>query len=167
MPASKEIREILEYLEGRKDCAVFGGFAQFAHVSVKYSPDVDVYVKSLKLLNKITKEFVGKGWKNYERAKNEREVWSRLEKKGTNFDIAYSKRALKFFFDDSIAIKVHGYKIYFISKEALFLSKMRLLLSKERTSEKRKRDLEAVIRLQKKIDKKKTVELASKLSRGK
>jgi hypothetical protein len=135
-------------------------------VGVKYSPDVDVYVKSLKILDKMTKEFIKKGWKNYERAKNEREVWSRLEKKGTNFDIACSRKALKFFFDDRVAIKAHGYKIYFISKEALFLSKMRLLLSKERTLEKRKRDFEAVIRLHKKIDKKKAIALASKLSQG-
>lgn len=164
MPANKEIREIIGYLESRKDCAVFGGFAQFAHVGVKHSPDVDVYTKSLNILNEITKDFIGKGWKNYERSKNERRIGSRLRKKGTNFDIVCSKRASKFFFGDAVKIRVYGHRISFISKEALFLSKIRLLSSKDRTMEKRKRDLEAVMKLQKKIDLKKTVKLASRLN---
>jgi len=167
MPANKEIMEILGYLEGRKDCAVFGGFAQFAHVGVKHSPDVDVYVKPLKVLDEMTRDFIRKGWKNYERSKNERTTWSRLRKSGTNLDIAYSKRASKFFFGDVVKIKVYGYRVPFISEEALFLSKIRLLASKDRTMEKRKRDLEAVMKLQKRIDARKTVELASKLNRGK
>lgn len=60
-------------------------------------------------------------------------------------------------------IEVYGYRVCFDSKEALFLTKLGQLNTANRADNKRKRDLETIIRLREQNNAKKTNDLASKL----
>ena len=167
---NQEIIEILKYLEPREDYLVWAGFAQFAHLGLKASADIDIYVSSKENMNRISADFQQNGWKIKKHIPVERgskvviigmgmtlgEIigwkWDKLEKNETTFDIVFSKPASELFFHDKVKIEVYSHKINFISKEFLFITKLGQLSSSERTDEKRKRDLETIMKLRKQID---------------
>ena len=158
-----EIKEILQYLSNRKDYVIWAGFAQHAHLGLKYSPDIDIYTDSLETAKQISSDFQQKGWEVAHKPYEIPGYWDKLKKKETTFDIVHSQIATDLFFKDKVEIKVEGHNLNFISKEALFLTKLGQYRAKVRTDEKRKRDLEVINQLSETIDVDKIKELASKL----
>ncbi|MAG78361.1 hypothetical protein CL616_03285 [archaeon] len=156
------INEILAYLTQRNDYIIWAGYAQFAHLGIKPSPDVDIYVKSEDSLKEISKDFVEKGWKVIHQPKAISALWDKLEKNGVTFDIMYSEPA-SIFFEDRVLLKINENEVLCISKEALFLTKMGALTSKGRVEDKRKRDLNAILQLREIIDPEKVKEIVKRL----
>jgi hypothetical protein len=162
----KECIEILQYLESRKgDYVIWGGFAQFAYFHLEASPDIDIYVSTKETLETFCSSFLRKGWniKSKLTLKCEQIKISRLKKRGFTFDVVYSRPASQLFFNDIAEMEVYGYKVNFVSKEALFLIKLGQLTAVNRADSKRKRDLETIMRLREQIDAEKVKNLASKL----
>jgi hypothetical protein len=159
---NREIKEILEYLEGRKDYVIWAGFCVFAHLGIKPSLDVDIYVNSSETKSEIFTNFQKRGWRRIPHVEMDFE-WDKLEKEGTTLDIVYSSEAARLLFSDAVEIEVYGNKVRFLSKEWLFLTKLGQLSWKDRKEEKRKRDIETIDRLRSLIDLKKLNQLASKL----
>jgi len=159
---NQEIREILRYLETRKDYIIWAGFAQYAYAGLKPSPDIDIYTKSLNSKEQISADFQCKGWKKIP-YKGFYEHHDKLEKNGTTFDVIYSEPATKLFFTDRTKLKIEGYSLYFISLEVLFLTKLGQLTTAKRSSEKRERDWKTVNTLRDKINIEKIKKLMSKL----
>jgi len=159
---NQEIAEILEYLEPREDYVIWAGFAQFAHLRIKPSPDIDIFVQNLNTKNRVSADFQKKGWKKL-LYKGFYKYHDKLEKSRTTFDIVYSEPAVKLFFSTRMKIEVEGYSLYFLSPEALFLTKIGQLTVAKRSSEKRERDWQTVNTLRNKINIKKLKELVSKL----
>lgn len=162
----KECVEILQYLESRKgDYVVWGGFAQFAYFGLEASPDIDIYVSTKEVLEMICSDFLRKGWsiKGKLILKNGQIRIFKLEKGGFTFDVIYSRLASELFFNDAVEMEVYGYTNMFVSKEALFLTKLGQLTAINRSENKRKRDLETIIRLREHVDARKVRNLASKL----
>jgi len=54
---NKEIKEIIRYLENRGDYLIWAGFASFAHLGFKYSPDIDIFTNSSKTKKQISSDF--------------------------------------------------------------------------------------------------------------
>jgi hypothetical protein len=159
---NKEIGEILQYLESRKNYIVWAGFAQFAHLGTKCSADIDIFTDKLKTKEEISSDFQKNGWEKMPHD-NTYQIWDKLEKNKTTFDIVYSQSASKLLFSDVVQIEVYGYKIRFLSKEGLLITKLGQLTWENRTEEKRERDLETIISLRKLIDARKVNELIKKL----
>jgi len=161
---NEEIKEILKYLEGRNDYAIWAGFCVFAHLGIKYSPDVDIYTDSKQTKRKISAEFQKREWKNIPHKQVGYDWnWDKLKKNETTFDIIYTPASSKLLLPDAVEIEVYGYKLRFLSKEALFLTKLGQLSWLDRKENKRKRDIETVNRLRNSVDPKKLSRLASNL----
>lgn len=158
-----EIKEILAYLEKRKDYVIWAGFCVYAHLGIKASPDIDIYTNCRAIKRGISKEFQERGWQK----KPHKKVgfgwdWDKLEKKGTTFDIIYTPYA-KLVIKDAVAISVCDYELRFLSKEWLFLTKLGQLTWEDRPAEKRKKDFKTFTQLKNLVDPKKLSCLASKL----
>jgi len=158
----QEIQEILQYLSQRTDYIIWAGYAQFAHVGIQPSPDVDIYTDSEATLQTISQEFEQKGWQVTHQPKPISAKWDKLEKNGVTFDIIYSEPS-QLFFEDRTELEIEGYNLFCLSKEALFLTKMGALTSKGRTEDKRERDLEAILKLRDLVDPAKVKEIANRL----
>jgi hypothetical protein len=159
---NKEIEEILQYLEPRKDYVIWAGFAQFAHLGTKCSADIDIFTYTPGAKKKISLDFQKNEWRKIPHD-NTYQSWDKLEKNGTTFDILYSQKASELLFYDIAEIEVYGYKAKFLSKEGLFITKLGQLTWRNRTEEKRKRDLDTINLLRESIDAQKLSELIAKL----
>lgn len=155
------MEEIIRYLAKRNDYIVWAGFAQYAHLGLKASHDIDIYVRSAAVKKSISGDFQKNGWKKGKKSKFYVHH-DKLEKSGTTFDIVYSGNA-RLFFNGRMKKFVKGYSLCFVSREVLFLSKLGLMTVKDRSMEKRLRDWKAVNALRKGINAEKLRNIASKL----
>ena len=154
--------EILNYLSKNNNYVIWAGYAQFGHLGLKPSPDIDIYVDSEESLRQISSDFEQNGWKVTHQPKAIPALWDKLEKNGMTLDIVFSEPALVFF-EYRVKIVIKEEEVFCISKEALFLTKLGVLTSKGRTEDKRKRDLSAILLLRDLIDPKKVREIVQKL----
>lgn len=159
-----EIKEILEYLERRQDYVIWAGFAQFAHLGLKHSPDIDIYVASSEVKKQVSKDFQNRGWKLILYSEiSPQWQWDSLQKNGTNFDIVYSQAAAEIIFPDSVQIAAYGHSLRFVSKEWLLITKMGQCTWANRKEDKRARDIETINILRKSVDLAKFREIVAKL----
>lgn len=159
---SEEVEEILSYLEPRNDYVIWAGFAQYAHLGMKPSPDVDIYAKTPRAKFRVIWDMRKNGWKKVVRKNLGIEIET-LKKGETTFDIAYSENASKLFFTDVRKFLLNGHMLHFISPEVLLITKMGLLSMEERSEEKRERDIKAINTIRKRADPKKLSKIAGKL----
>ncbi|MFH1409750.1 MAG: hypothetical protein ABIH34_07600 [Nanoarchaeota archaeon] len=157
-----EINEILAYLENRDDYVIWAGYAQYIHLGIRPSADVDIFVTSREVWREISAEMQKRGWKPKEGFVGFYEG-DKLVKKDTTFDIIFSEAAATLFFNDKVILESEGRKVSVLSKEALFITKLGQLSVKNRTEAKRKRDWETVNELRKDFDLKKIRELIPRL----
>jgi hypothetical protein len=153
MVLTDEMREILRYLHNKKDYAIFAGFAAFLHTKVESSADIDIFVKSIKGVNNISKDFINAGWKQKsKKTDNSLFMCSTLEKNNTTFDIIFSKSAKETILPNKVKLPFNSYGLYVINKEALFISKLLWLASENRPEEKIRRDKNVVNILRKNLN---------------
>ncbi|MDP2874035.1 MAG: hypothetical protein Q8N84_01955 [bacterium] len=159
-----QIEEILTYLTKRNDYVIWAGFCVFAHLGIRPSADIDIYVDKAETKEEMSQYFQNKGWVK----QPHKEVgfgwdWDNLEKLETTFDIVYSPDSAKLLLRDAVEIGVLGHKARFLSREWLFLTKLGQLSWLDRKEEKRKRDLETIDKLRKLINPEILNRLASSL----
>lgn len=148
MSITPEMEEILQYLDGKDNYALFAGFAAFLHTGVEPSPDIDIFVSSLNDLRKITEDFIEKGWM----LQCADRFMSTVRKRDTTFDIIFSEPAEKALLPCKVAISFEDKELFSITPEALLLTKMDQITSLERSDEKTKRDRKVIHILRQKID---------------
>ncbi|MEM4271869.1 MAG: DUF6036 family nucleotidyltransferase [Candidatus Pacearchaeota archaeon] len=164
MKLAKEMKEILDFINNRKDCVIFAGFAAYLQTGVRASKDIDVFVPSMDAVKKIAKYFSDKGWKQTG-LKTDKKLFmaSTLKKRNVTFDVIFSKSAKEILMPLRIKIQFNKYTLYSISPESLFLTKMSQLTSPKRTDNKTKRDRQVIARLRKKINLAKLRKLLQKM----
>lgn len=91
-----DIKEILKYLEPREDYVIWAGFAQYAHLGIKPSLDVDIFTQSIKVKKQISSDLQKMGWKKVP-CNDFYKFHDKLENAGTTFDIIYSKLQHNYF----------------------------------------------------------------------
>lgn len=161
---NNELEEILTYLKKRDDYLIWAGFAQFAHLGIKHSADVDIYAKSKEVKKQISADFQSGGWQLMPHQEMDPGwLWDKLQKQGTTFDIVYTQPSSELMFPDAVEIEVYGCKLRFLSREWLFLTKMGQSTWPSRTEEKRKRDIETINLLRKSIDSERLRQIAASL----
>jgi hypothetical protein len=157
-----EIREILTFLQGRDDYAIWAGFAQFIHLGFKHSADIDIYVKTPGAKEEIGEHFVNRGWDV--KQKSQRQLsWDTLEKNKMTFDVVYTPESAELIVPHSEGKEVYGFKVKVISKEWLFFTKLGQISWSDRSAEKRQRDAETIEKLRDVVDIQKIKMIAAKL----
>jgi len=126
MALVKEIREILSFLESRKDYVIFAGFAAYIYTGIKASKDIDIFVNSFSNVDvycEILKDF---GWNEIKRIKDDKKRYHvcTLIKNGTTFDICYSLSSKKVFVQFGVKKKFENFNLRLISLEGLYLTKV-------------------------------------------
>jgi len=156
---NEEMKEILGYLETRNDYVICAGFAQYAHLGIPCSSDVDIFTDTSDTKRAISSDFEGKRWEVF----RSYPYLNSLRKKETTLDILYSDNAAQNYFPDAVVIEVYGHRVCVLSREALFLMKLSQLFWDERTEEKRRRDWVAVNSLKLLVDTKNVKGLIGKM----
>lgn len=161
---NNELEEVLTYLEKRDDYLIWAGFAQFAHLGIKHSADIDIYTKNKEVKIQISANFQSRGWQLRPHPEmNPGWFWDKLQKQETTFDIVYTQASSELMFPAVVEIEVYDCKLRFLSKEWLFLTKMGQFTWPSRTEEKRRRDMETINLLRKSIDSEKLRQIATSL----
>ncbi|MBU6998121.1 MAG: hypothetical protein HXS51_06765 [Theionarchaea archaeon] len=151
MPITAEMEEIISYLSGRDDYAIFAGFAAFLHTGVEPSPDIDILIDLPEKVGKIMEDFLEKGWKRICYS-SQHFVTGTVKNHDTTLDICFSPPACHALLPGRTTISYEGTPLLVITPEALFLTKMNQLTSPLRTDAKTARDRQVIEILRKKIE---------------
>ncbi len=149
---NKEINEILEYLGGISEYAIFAGFAGFIYTGIKASLDIDVLFPDRNLLIKVETDFLEKGWKKMKSSKSSGFFSVSMKKSSTTFDLVYTENVKKIIMPGVEKIKHQKYILNVVGCEWLFLSKLNGISFPQRTSAKVARDRRVIQLLRKRIN---------------
>lgn len=148
---SQEIIEILDILSTQTEYIIWSGFAQYAHLGLPYSADIDIVVKDIKTKETIEQFLTANGWKEIPNKLSMKELHTFL-KNGSTFDIKVSSIPYDLFYTDHVSIEVYGRKLNFISKEGLYVTKLGQMSIDNRSDEKVKRDRDTIQKLRPLLD---------------
>lgn len=162
MPITAEMEEILSYLSGKGDYALFAGFAAFLYTGVEPSSDIDIFVDQPESVRKIIGDFIQKGWEKTHYF-SEQFTMGTVKSHDTTLDICFSPPARTVFFPQRVTVYYKGTPLLVITPEALLLTKMNQLTSPQRTDAKTVRDRQVIEILRKKIDASRLRELVNNL----
>jgi len=156
---SPRFDEILRYLQPRDDYVIWAGLAAYVHVGTPHSNDVDVYTESQKSFEEMSKEFEARAWSPNRTKLPSNGMRNDLRKESVTFDIVYSPFS-RILFEDAARLNAYGYRLKFVSKEALLLTKLGQMSSKGRPPKKMAKDAETIQKLRAVV----SAERVSKLS---
>ncbi|MBU7013940.1 MAG: hypothetical protein HXS52_08150 [Theionarchaea archaeon] len=151
MPITAEMEEIMSYLSGRDDYALFAGFAAFLYTGIEPSSDIDIFVDLPEKVEEIIEDFLKKGWKRTQYC-SQQFVTGTVKSHDTTLDLCFSPPAHNVLIPERITTHYKGIPLLVITPEALLLTKMSQLTSPLRTDAKTARDRQVIQMLRKKVD---------------
>ncbi len=164
MKLNKEMSELLNFLSKRNNYAIFAGFAAFLHTGIHSSPDIDIFMPSIKSIKEITNLLKKQNWNQTKQETDNKYYYvASLKKKGTTLDAVYSITSKKSLYSTKEKIKFKKYNLNVLSKEAMLITKINQLTYLFRKKEKQKRDRQVISILRKKINIKKLRNLLKNL----
>jgi hypothetical protein len=156
MVFTKEMGEIVDFLVGQKEYAIFAGFATEIHTEIASSPDIDVFLSDKSRIKFFSKVFLENGWRKTRNISGGKdELFVTFEKNKTTLDLWTSKRIKEVSIPNREKVVFRKRKLYTICKEELFLEKMIGASLDGRKKYKQERDKKAVKILRKKVNPKK------------